>query len=169
MVTTSKALTNAVIQAYKKSAETDQSKGIDFDTWDESLTKIEVSVVLEIPFQDDEKLGEVKMDLKAPIAVMREYIYRNFRSRLNEICGEQFLFFCAKDDDEAGTGEVVEILLARAKEVMVYTGDFAPFKMDTKTMEGINKIVIVIDPEFKLGDPILQHISAVKKKKEQGV
>ena len=134
----------------------DENAGIDFDTWNDSNEKVPISIWVEEENKKDVKIGEIIMDLKAPIIVMRQYIYRNneMREMLNsEYHGENFLFFVVKENldyDESnpnGLDSVEDWLLERDKEKMTYTSDFAPFKMDNKTMEGMNRCTVRMDQE----------------------
>ena len=137
----------------------DENAGLDFETWDASENKVPISIYLEVENHPDEKLGEIVMDLTAPVYIMRLYLYRNdeIRDRLNTLQGVNFQFFVVKDNDEydesnpeanVGKDSVVDWLLERDKEKQTYTSDFAPFKMDNRTMEGSNRCSIVLDKEF---------------------
>ena len=75
--------------------------------WEKSEDKTEIKVVVESDMGDIQTLGFMMMDTDAPLDVAREYIHRNFRMELNEICGSSFQFF-AKNKD--GSGDVVPIV-----------------------------------------------------------
>jgi hypothetical protein len=137
----------------------DDNAGLDFETWDASQNKVPVDIYLEVDNRPDEKLGEITMDLTAPVYIMRLYLYRNdyIRDRLNALQGVNFQFFVVKDNEEydednpegnVGVDSSIDWLLERDKEKQTYTHDFAPFKMDNKTMEGGNRCSIVLDKEF---------------------
>lgn len=94
-------------------------------------------------------LGEINMDLKAPCDVMREYVQRAFRKRLNEVMGDSFLFL-ARD----ANGK--QHILQRKEEPRTYSEQYAPFIMNAKTLVGSTTITLVreagvrrrIIPEF---------------------
>lgn len=141
------------------SAAGDENAGLDFETWEASENKVPVSIFLETDNAPDERLGEIHVDLSAPVYIMRLHLYRDesIRTRLNELQGPHFQFFVVKEnedyDDEnpaanaPGVESVIDWLLERDKEKMTYAHDFAPFKMDNKTMEGGNRCSIVLDKE----------------------
>jgi hypothetical protein len=142
-------------------ASGDEAAALNFEVWDASENKVPIAIWLESPTAVDEKLGEVIMDLGAPIYVLRLYMYRDdaIRARLNELQGVNFQFFVVKEnedyDDEnpsanaPGVESSVDWLLEPGQvEKMTYTSDFAPFKMDNKTMEGGNRCSIVLNNEI---------------------
>jgi len=93
----------------------------------------------------------VEMDMSAPILLLREYIHRNndIREALNTAYqGDNFQFFVVKENEkyDGKMGDpVIDWVLTREEERMTYTSDFTPFKIDSKTMEGINRCSIVLD------------------------
>lgn len=74
--------------------------------WEKSEDKTEIKVVLEMGIDESEVLGFMMMDLDAPLDVARDYIHRNFRLELNELCGSSFQFY-AKNKD--GTEDLVPV------------------------------------------------------------
>ena len=96
--------------------------------------------MLEVDKQRAQNLGEFEMDTNAPCDVMREYVQRSFREKLNPIVGDSFLFFAVL----ASNGK--ETVLERKKEVASYSHIWAPFIMDPKTMIGAATVTLVREP-----------------------
>ena len=61
--------------------------------WERSEDKTEIEVILVSGTDESETLGFIMMDIDASLDVAREYIQRNFRMELNDICGSAFQFF----------------------------------------------------------------------------
>ena len=122
-------------------AADEAANGASWEVWEQSKAKTEVEVYVEfntLP-PSSEKLGAISLDLKAPVVVMREYVQRAFIVRLNELQGDAFLFQKQRDD---GT----DFTLPRDEEIKTFAATFCPFKMDSRTMEGANKVVLVLEP-----------------------
>jgi hypothetical protein len=141
-----------------KAAAGDASSQLDFQVWDQSTTKTQVFIYYNLGVHGEENLGSVALDLKAPILLLREYIYRNSEiiEKLNtKFQGENFLFFVVKENEnyDGQTGDSAEDWLCmRDAEVATFASDFCPFKIDNKTMMGANRCTIVADvmhPELK--------------------
>ena len=75
------------IREMMKNVQTDP-----FDIWDSSGDKDKITVHLEDEFDDRIRLGEISIDIDAPLSVMRLYLQRYMREDLNEKCGDSFLF-----------------------------------------------------------------------------
>jgi hypothetical protein len=111
-----------------------------YEYWKRSLEKTDLVCIMDKGGGGITILGEFKMDLKAPVEIMRENIYRDFRDELNKIVGESFLF--AKLDPDSGD----EIVLKREEEFKTYAKDFCFKRTDAKTMITLMTAMIVSDP-----------------------
>ena len=98
-----------------------------FIGWEKSGDKVPVEVYFEeTPKKDPVLYGEISFAIEAPANIMREYVERAFRDRLNEEqLGDSFLFFVITEGGRSDT-------LAREKEGGTYSKDYCPFKMDNK-------------------------------------
>jgi len=129
----------------------DENAGLSFDFWDESEKKTPVTIFMDLGLRGEQKLGVVEMDMSAPILLLREYICRSneIREALNKkYQGDNFQFFVVKENEkyDGKTGDaVIDWILEREEEKSTFTSDFTPFKIDSKTMEGINRCSIVLD------------------------
>lgn len=128
------------------------AKETPFEFWQRSLTKVDVVFYLDLEGPGDAiLLGEVKMDTAAPVDIMREYCRRNFREELNKTVGDSFVFYRHEPKEE---------VCLREDEFKTYSRDFAPMKMDSKTMVSAMTAVLKKDPargrmmipEFKKDD-----------------
>ena len=114
-----------------------------YEKWQGSPNKNNVIIM----FKKDKNmpgtnLGDLRVDLKAPLDIMREYIQRNFREKLNKTCGDSFEFYI-----ELKNGK--DKLLDREKEPGTYTEDYAPFIMNHSTMVGAATIIIISNDNIK--------------------
>ena len=139
----------------------DESIELTYDFWaDNEAEKTVVHLFMDLGVRGEVLLGKVELDLNCPIIVMREYICRNndIRTILNtQYQGDNFQFFVIKENDEydGKNGDSVEDWLCkREMENQTYTKDFCPFKIDNKTMEGINRCTLVLDAEVTAVDKI---------------
>jgi hypothetical protein len=90
-----------------------------FTIWDISADKVCVTCFIEDDAGKQDKIGSFDIDIDAPCSIMRTYLRKNFREKLNEICGDSFQFFGVIDDvetildrdDEENTESRVYILL----------------------------------------------------------
>lgn len=116
-----------------------------FTEWESSTKKVDVSVCLEMMKGKAKKetiLGVMKMDLEAPCDIMRLYIYKSFRDKLNEMAvGTGFLFSSSENDKSVN----LDISLEKTR----YSKDFCPLVMDNKTMVSSYRCTIVKDPNMK--------------------
>jgi hypothetical protein len=112
-----------------------------FDYWQRSLEKSDVRIFYEIAADTEIVLGEFRMDLHAPLDIMREYIYRNFREKLNETVGESFLFLQIDEESE------VEKILPRDDEFRTASKTFANKRTDNKTFETFLAVTIIRDQQ----------------------
>jgi hypothetical protein len=177
-----------------KVAVGDACSPADFQFWDQSTTKTQVFIYYNSGPHGEENLGSVALDLRAPISLLREYIYRSSEiiDKLNtKFQGENFLFFVVKENenfDFQSGGSTEDWLCMRDAEAATFTSDFCPFKIDRKTKMGAMCCTIVADvryPELKkiskrdkYGDMILESIDdedelwakdhEIKKKKSEG-
>jgi hypothetical protein len=182
------------LMSSSKVAVCEASSQLDFQFWDRSTTKTQVFIYYNLGVHGEENLGSVALDLKAPILLLREYIYRNSEivEKLNtKFQGENFLFFVVKENEnyDGQTGDSAEDWLCmRDAEVATFASDFCPFKIDKKTKMGAMCCTIVADvrhPELKkiirrdkYGDILLESIDDEdelwandhnkKKKKREG-
>ena len=104
--------------------------------WQQSKDKVRVAIFIELIVDSPQRIGEFEMCLDAPADVMRAYVRRRLREKLNDICGDAFLFFSLEENK----------LLPRDMEPKRYSKDFAPFIINKKTMIGCNEVVIKRDP-----------------------
>lgn len=110
-----------------------------YEYWQRSLEKTDIRVFYEIAAETEIVLGEFRMDLSAPLEIMREYIYRNFRDKLNETVGESFLFLQIDEDSE------MEKILPRDDEFRTPSKSFAVKRTDNKTFETFLAVTIIRD------------------------
>ena len=76
------------------------------------------------------------MDLQASCQVMREYIQRRFRDKLNdEKIGDSFVFMVVQEEKES--------VLSKADEPVTYAQDYTTVRIDNNTMQGANSVVII--------------------------
>jgi len=145
----------------------DESAGLSFEFWDASEKKTPITIFMDLGLRGEVKLGIVEMDMSAPILLMREYIHRQneIRETLNSTYqGDNFQFFVVKENEkyDGKTGDpVIDWVLEKEEEKMTFTSDFSPFKIDSKTMEGINRCSIVLD---KVNTAVVK----IKKKDKHG-
>ena len=98
-------------------------------------------------------LGQIKVDMNCPCDVLRTYMYKNFRSKLNVECGESFLFILPdtnSDQTQTQTLKNVEVkLLPREDEVQTFTKQVSPFQSDSRTLISSFTVTLFKDPENK--------------------
>lgn len=123
-----------------------------FDYWKRSMEKVEVVCILDKGNDNCTVLGEFKLDLKAPVDIMREFIRREFREKLNTSVGESFLFFKV-DPDTA-----VEEILLKENEFKTYSKAFCFEKTDSKTM--VTSMAVLIIPDPKRGRVLIPEFAA---------
>lgn len=133
----------SLVKRRTKEAAQDKAESTPYARWNLSLEKSTVICMLEVDKQRPQLLGEFQMDVNAPVDIMREYVQRAFRDKLNPICGDSFLFFAVL----ASNGK--ETVLERRKEPSSYSHIWAPFIMDAKTMIGGATATIVREPNTK--------------------
>lgn len=109
-----------------------------FQRWEMSEDKSEVVVYFEEGMAERQFMGTLYIDLDAPVEVMREYIQRQFRDFLNDVCGDSFLFFARLE-----TGEE-EVLVRRAEDTR-WSRQFAPLTYDAKHKKQMPTVVLVVD------------------------
>jgi hypothetical protein len=128
-----------------KRAAVDPDPYVEFE---KSISKESITLLFDVPGKDAfseaeaEEIGSFKMDLTAPVSVMRIYVRRRFRKRLNELMGENFSFMVAVDGGK-------EDILAEPYEITRFSKEFAPYKIDTNTMEGRYEVIIIKTPKYK--------------------
>jgi hypothetical protein len=115
------------------------SKETPFEYWKRSNDKTDISVVYDKGNDVTSILGPIKMDLKAPVEIMREYVMRAFRLQLNPTIGSSFLFFKLDKDT------LKEVVLSRTQEFKTYSKDFCFEKTDNKTMLTVMTVLITAD------------------------
>lgn len=123
-----------------KSAKT-QVKETPFEYWNRSLEKQDVVCYYELNADHTIQLGTIRMDNKAPVEILREYFYRNFRGTLNETVGESFLF--QRVDQETSREEI----LPRDEEFRIVSKTFLEMRTDPKTFVSAYTATIVKDRE----------------------
>lgn len=106
--------------------------------WDMSDQKQSIRIKLEYGIDEVIYLGDVMFDEDAPCDVVRDYIQRSFREKLNEICGDAFLFF-GRDED----GELEK--LDRTREPTNWIIRYIIKEFDKETSKDIKVVVIVVD------------------------
>ena len=132
-------------RVFERAAGDPAAAALSYEVWEQSKKKVEVEVYYERPpahkggDPQQEQLGVLHMDLEAPVPVMREYVQRTCRDRLNELAGDSFLFLKQLDDGS-------DFILPRDAEIRTFSKDFVPFKMDNKTMLAAFKLVLVPEP-----------------------
>jgi hypothetical protein len=112
-----------------------------YEYWQRSLEKENVRIIYELNGNESIILGDFKMDAKAPVEILREYINRRYRIKLNETIGESYLFMRVN----LTTGK--EEFCLRDDEFKIPTKEFALMKEDAKTFESILTATIVKDKE----------------------
>lgn len=112
-----------------------------YEYWQRSMDKVELRAFLELSRDKIVELGKFKMDLAAPVEVMREYVYRAFREKLNESVGESFLFI--RIDTEAEHEEI----LPRDDEFKTFSKGYAIKRNDPKTFEQFMAVTIIRDAD----------------------
>lgn len=128
-----------------KRAAVDPDPYVEFE---KSTSKENITLLFDAPGKDAfseveaQEIGSFKMDLSAPVSVMRIYVRRRFRKKLNELMGENFSFMVAADGGK-------EDILAEPYEITRFSKEFAPFKIDTNTMEGRYEVIIIKTPKYK--------------------
>ena len=129
----------------------DDTAGLNFEFWEDSKTKTSVQIYMDLGLHGEVLLGEITFDLKAPIHVMRQYLYRNnaIRDALNtQYHGENFQFFVVKENEnyDGQVGDSVQDwILDREAEKTTFSSDFCYFKINNKTMEGATRCSLVLD------------------------
>ena len=127
--------------------------------WELSTSKASVDCVLDLDDGTRPRLiGAFAMDIDAPCDVMREYIERSFREPLNELVGEDFLFFMPGP----GGGD----LLPRKLEARSWAKDYAELKevgvheaageddfMDEEAKDKPRRVTIMRDRTIPAGPP----------------
>lgn len=111
-----------------------------FEYWKRSMEKVDVVCIIDKGGDNSTVLGEFKLDLKAPVEIMREFIRREFRTQLNTTIGESFLFFKVDPDTSA------EEILLKENEYKTYAKTFCFEKTDAKTMVTSMTVLIIPDP-----------------------
>lgn len=135
-----KVFSSAVKTAYNLyKTLTTSTKETPFEYWSRSLEKEEVLCYYMLSPENVILLGEIKMDLKAPLEITREYIQRNFREKLNETVGESFLFM--KLDPDNG----IDLILPRDDEFRTAAKDYNLVKTDSKTFISQPSITVCKD------------------------
>jgi hypothetical protein len=137
-----------------------------YEYWQRSLEKEVVQCIYEISSTESINLGEFRMDIKAPLEIMREYICRRFRIPLNKTIGESFIFFRINPNNEK------EEYCAREDEFRIHAKDFVIMKTDNITFESTLTVTIVKDkdrgkvliPEFQ---DDFDDIGSLEKKNEE--
>lgn len=141
---TIRSIANNVVRVIAKFKKENQSREMTpYEKWQGSANKSNVIVM----YKKDKHLpgttlGDLRVDLQAPLDIMREYIQRNYRDKLNQTCGDSFEFFIELKNGKSK-------LLDRTKEPGTYSEDFAPFIMNHSTMVGAATIIIVAQDNVK--------------------
>ena len=147
----SHTLIQALQRMLERAVGDPQAAAMSWEVWEQSKKKVEVQVFWQTPPRgrgmdpEMELLGSVEVDLQAPVLILREYLQRAFRHRLNELQGDDFQFRKQLDDGS-------DVDLEREREMVTYSADFVPFKMNNKTMEGAYQLTIVPAP-LENGNP----------------
>jgi hypothetical protein len=113
-----------------------------YQHWETSRAKGLVSVYIAATNEDDDDqlLGVVNIDPKAPADILREYIRRHFKDDLNDgPWGDSFLF---QKDKKGRKPEI----FARAIEPKKYTKDVTVLRMDHITMEATQCVMLTAEP-----------------------
>lgn len=106
--------------------------------WDMSDQKQSIRIKLEYGIDEVIYLGDIMFDEDAPCDVVRDYIQRSFREKLNEICGDAFLFLGRDEDGELET-------LDRTREPTNWIIRYIIKEFDKETSKDIKVVVIVVD------------------------
>lgn len=125
-----------------------------FEVWDTSGDKTEISCFIESDSGARELIGIFAMDLDAPCNVMRLYLRKQFRERLNEITGDSFLFF--------GIIENSETILDREVEEHTESRVYVELKIDDVTEHRVYSVFIMRDKSAEI-----MHIPEFDRPKEQ--
>lgn len=111
--------------------------------WEQSTTKMNIECILELDDGTKAKsLGTFDMDPDANCVVMREYIERTFRVKLNESIGEDF---CFTKMPAGGDG-----MLLRVEEAKAWARDYISRKDAPATGEAEEDIGIDFEKEEEL-------------------
>ena len=90
-------------------------------------------------------LGEISIDLNAPCDVLRTYMHRNFRDKLNKEDGDSFLFILPNLKTQAVKNNIINSL-SREEEGQTFSKQVAPFQTDSKTL--IGAFTVTLTPEL---------------------
>jgi hypothetical protein len=118
------------------------AKETPYEVFQRSLNKVDIAVVLDLEGNNVTTLGEFKMDITAPVEIMREYIRRNFAAQLNETVGDSFLFYRIDP-----VGGVKGQRLKKEDEFKTYSKDYALLRTDATTMMSAMTATLVRDPD----------------------
>ena len=117
---------------YREHVDTDP-----FDLWDTSGDKDEIICCIEADSGVREEIGTFLMDLDAPCSIMRTYIQKNFREKLNDITGDSFLFWGVIDDSET--------ILDRDAEEATESRVYVDLKIDPVSEHRTHTVLIMRD------------------------
>lgn len=131
--TTVKMVTNVVKTVNSGAEETP------YEYWARSYEKEKVAATLNMGNDQEVALGDIEMDLKAPVEIMREYIHRAFREKLNETIGESFLFTIIDEESNKMT------ILPREDEYRTLAKIYAVQKVDARTFMSSLAVLLVKD------------------------
>lgn len=112
-----------------------------YDYWNRSLKKKLICCEYEISSSKSITLGEFSMDPLAPCEVMREYICRKFRVKLNETIGESFVFI------RTNVKTKKEEYLKRDDEFKTHSKDYIVHKLNNITFIQALTVTIRKDKE----------------------
>jgi hypothetical protein len=122
---------------------TSHVKETPFEFWNRSLQKEAVLCFLALSTENVVKLGEIRVDLNAPLEIVREYYCRNFRVVLNETVGESFLFL--KSDPEGNSSK--DLIAHRDDEFRIPGKDYCLVITDKKTFVSQPSLTVCKDRE----------------------
>jgi hypothetical protein len=109
-----------------------------YQKWQKSKNKVKVCLIYVTASSEEQQLGTFFIDTQAPADVLRMYVQRRFRDKLNNELniGDSFVFLTplAKDKQEP---------LSRMKEPQTFAHKLCVYDVDVRTMEGANYLKII--------------------------
>lgn len=106
-----------------------------FELWDASGEKSVITVLLDSDYGEPSVIGSFEMDVDAPCSVMRIYLHKRFRDKLNQETGDSFLFFNIIEGNET--------ILDREDEENKESQEMIKLKIDDITEEQTRSITII--------------------------